>query len=158
MYPPDRSLLLGFKFYRARSIYLGLLPGIPEQQHSDVAEYCTRWKWGLSITNQTGAHDLLKYRKAFDNYKVEDVVRDPYRAERRSDHNFNENTFFNGLASCPVRKTTLSTQHLSLNVLVAFGQLAVIPKGEAVHSRDLQKKIDELTVIYEDAAKMLKEK
>ncbi|KAF6151364.1 hypothetical protein GIB67_040637 [Kingdonia uniflora] len=73
-----------------------VLPGIPEQQHSDAAEYCTRWKWGLSITDWTGAYDLLKYRDAFDNYKV---VWDPYRAKIRSDHNFNENAFFNGLTS-----------------------------------------------------------
>ncbi|KAF6173872.1 hypothetical protein GIB67_039823 [Kingdonia uniflora] len=47
------------------------------------------------------ACDLLKFREAFDNYKVEDVVWDPYRTERRSDHDFNENTFFNGLTSSP---------------------------------------------------------
>ncbi|KAF6176074.1 hypothetical protein GIB67_000168 [Kingdonia uniflora] len=35
------------------------------------------------------------------------------------------------------------------NVLVAFEQLVVIPKGEAVPSRDLQKKIDELTAKYD---------
>ncbi|KAF6174748.1 hypothetical protein GIB67_031272, partial [Kingdonia uniflora] len=44
------------------------------------------------------------------------------------------------------------------NALVAFEQLAVILKGEAVPSRDLQKKIDELTVKYEEAMKRLKEK
>ncbi|KAF6171723.1 hypothetical protein GIB67_007244 [Kingdonia uniflora] len=37
-------------------------------------------------------------------------------------------------------------------------KLTVIPKGEPVPSRDLQKKIDELTVKYEDAVKRLKEK
>ncbi|KAF6143280.1 hypothetical protein GIB67_039063, partial [Kingdonia uniflora] len=36
--------------------------------------------------------------------------------------------------------------------------LVVIPKGEAVPSRDLQKKIDELTAKYEDVVKRLKEK
>ncbi|KAF6161154.1 hypothetical protein GIB67_007795 [Kingdonia uniflora] len=49
------------------------LPGIPKHQNSDVVEYCTRWKWDLSITDQTGARDLLKYREAFDNYKVDDM-------------------------------------------------------------------------------------
>ncbi|KAF6155919.1 hypothetical protein GIB67_039250 [Kingdonia uniflora] len=47
--------------------------GIPNQQHSDAVEYCTSWKWALSITDQTGAHDFLKYREAFDNYKVGDM-------------------------------------------------------------------------------------
>ncbi|KAF6142721.1 hypothetical protein GIB67_018432 [Kingdonia uniflora] len=82
-YPPDRSLLLSFKSHRARSIYLSQswifahfpkLPGIPKEQHSVTTEYCTRWKWGLSITDQTGARELLKYREAFDNYKVEDAI------------------------------------------------------------------------------------
>ncbi|KAF6142021.1 hypothetical protein GIB67_037989, partial [Kingdonia uniflora] len=36
--------------------------------------------------------------------------------------------------------------------------LVMIPKGEAVPSRDFQKKIDELTVKYEDVVKRLKEK
>ncbi|KAF6156614.1 hypothetical protein GIB67_014593 [Kingdonia uniflora] len=51
-------------------------------------------------------------------------------------------------------------QHPELvpNVLVAFEQLAVIPKGEAGPSRDLQKKIDELTAKYEEVVKRLKEK
>ncbi|KAF6164961.1 hypothetical protein GIB67_005330 [Kingdonia uniflora] len=49
------------------------LHGIPKEQQSDAPEYCTRWKWGLSITERTGARELLKYREAFDNYKVEDV-------------------------------------------------------------------------------------
>ncbi|KAF6137435.1 hypothetical protein GIB67_009911 [Kingdonia uniflora] len=61
------------------------LPDLPNQQHSDAVEYCTWWKWGLSITERTGARDLLKYREVFDNYKVEDVVWDPYRAERSSE-------------------------------------------------------------------------
>ncbi|KAF6148970.1 hypothetical protein GIB67_026715 [Kingdonia uniflora] len=44
------------------------------------------------------------------------------------------------------------------NVLVAFQHLAVIPKGEAMPSPDLQKMIDELTIKYEDAVKRLREK
>ncbi|KAF6137111.1 hypothetical protein GIB67_030875 [Kingdonia uniflora] len=77
------------------------LPGIPKEQHSDATEYCTRWKWGLSITDRTGARELLKYREEFDNYKAEDVkiVWDPYKAEKMFDYDFNENTFFNGLTS-----------------------------------------------------------
>ncbi|KAF6169620.1 hypothetical protein GIB67_004012 [Kingdonia uniflora] len=43
-------------------------------------------------------------------------------------------------------------------VLKLSKKLAVIPKGEAVSSPDLQKKIDELTVKYEDAMKRLGEK
>ncbi|KAF6158550.1 hypothetical protein GIB67_040064, partial [Kingdonia uniflora] len=78
-------------------VHFPKLPVIPKQQHSDAAEYCTRWKCGLSIIDRTGSRDLLKYREAFDNYKVEDVVWDPYRVERWSDHDFNENTFFNRL-------------------------------------------------------------
>ncbi|KAF6169552.1 hypothetical protein GIB67_028103, partial [Kingdonia uniflora] len=51
-----------------------------------------------------------------------------------------------------------NTQNLSLNVLVAFEQLGIISKTETVPSRDLQKKIDKLTVKCEDAVKRLKEK
>ncbi|KAF6167253.1 hypothetical protein GIB67_043114 [Kingdonia uniflora] len=138
-YPPDRSLLLSFKFHRARSIYLGQdkanikwswgsvvlahlfhnlgaasrtdgkqfaaymtlleswifahfpkLPGITKEQHSNTMEYCTRWKWGLSITDRTGVRELLKYRETFDNYKVEDglwkewIVRSRDRGRRLS--------------------------------------------------------------------------
>ncbi|KAF6149014.1 hypothetical protein GIB67_009633, partial [Kingdonia uniflora] len=232
------------------------LPGIPKEQHSDAEEYCTRWKWGLSITDRTDACELLKYREAFDNYKVEDVVWDPNRAERSSDHDFNENTFFNGLTSSPdhvepiypnrvVRKfakiqpipknpkcvevsglrtwdgeeakqykpkydwvdvflkglwkewmmrsrdkgrrlrggtctmckglrvkieqmkedrihnDVVHEQYVKLfeKLLAKLEEkLVVIPKGETVHSRDLQKNIDELTAKYEDVVKRLKEK
>ncbi|KAF6147052.1 hypothetical protein GIB67_036771 [Kingdonia uniflora] len=50
-------------------------------------------------------------------------------------------------------KIGVDASNASLNVRAAFEQLAVIPKGEAVPSRDLQKKIDELTVKYEDVVK-----
>ncbi|KAF6171082.1 hypothetical protein GIB67_010950 [Kingdonia uniflora] len=193
------------------------LPGIAKEQYSDASEYCTRWKWILSITDRTGARDLLKYRKAFDNYKVEDVVWDPYRAERRFDHDINENTFFKGLTSSPdhvepidpnriVRQFAMiqpipkSPKCVEVSGLRTWdGEepkqykpkydwvdvfskglwkewivrsrdrgrrlrggpaqcFVVIPKGEPVPSRDLHKKIDELTIKYEDAVKRLKEK
>ncbi|KAF6150228.1 hypothetical protein GIB67_000102, partial [Kingdonia uniflora] len=51
-----------------------------------------------------------------------------------------------------------NTQNLSLNAIVVFEQLAVIPKGEAVPSRDLHKRIDKLITKYEDVVKRLKEK
>ncbi|KAF6164962.1 hypothetical protein GIB67_005331, partial [Kingdonia uniflora] len=44
------------------------------------------------------------------------------------------------------------------NVHVGFEQLTVIPNGEAMPSRDLLKKIGELTVKYEKALKRLKDK
>ncbi|KAF6149174.1 hypothetical protein GIB67_026030 [Kingdonia uniflora] len=101
------------------------LPGIPKQQYSDAGEYCTRWKWGLSITDRTGACDLLKYREAFNNYKVEDVVWDPYRAERKSEHNFNENTLFNGLTSSPDHVDPIYPNR----VVQQFGRIQPIPKS-----------------------------
>ncbi|KAF6163440.1 hypothetical protein GIB67_029289 [Kingdonia uniflora] len=133
-YPPDRSLLLSFKFHRAGSIYLShswifayfpKLPGIPKEQHSDAVEYCTRWKWGLGIIDRTGSRDLLKYREAFDNYKVEDVVWDPYRAERRSDHDFNENTFFNGITFSPDHVEPINPNR----VVRQFTRIQPIPKN-----------------------------
>ncbi|KAF6164739.1 hypothetical protein GIB67_040991 [Kingdonia uniflora] len=98
------------------------LPGIPKEQHSDATEYCTRWKWGLSITDRTGARELLKYREAFDNYKVED---DPYRAERRSDRDLNENTFFNGLTSSPDHVEPIYPNR----VVRQFARIQPIPKN-----------------------------
>ncbi|KAF6139025.1 hypothetical protein GIB67_010751, partial [Kingdonia uniflora] len=54
-------------------------------------------------------------------------------------------------------KTGVDASNASLEIELAK-QLAVIPKGEAVSSRDLQKKIDKLTVKYEEVVKRLKEK
>ncbi|KAF6141176.1 hypothetical protein GIB67_018266 [Kingdonia uniflora] len=41
-----------------------------------------------------GGTSLLKFREALDNYKLEDVVWDPYRDKRDSAHAFKEVTFF----------------------------------------------------------------
>ncbi|KAF6167697.1 hypothetical protein GIB67_017192 [Kingdonia uniflora] len=100
------------------------LPGIPKEQHSDATEYCTRWKWGLSITDRTSTRKLMKYREAFDNYKVEDVVWDPYKAERRSDHDFSDNTFFNGHTSSPCHVEPIYPNR----VVRQFARIQPIPK------------------------------
>ncbi|KAF6150490.1 hypothetical protein GIB67_030291 [Kingdonia uniflora] len=76
-YPPDRSLLLSFKFHRVRSIYLG------------------------------------------------QVVWDPYRAERRSDHDFNENTLFNRLTSSPDHVEPICPNR----VVSLFARIQPIPKN-----------------------------
>ncbi|KAF6140879.1 hypothetical protein GIB67_042292 [Kingdonia uniflora] len=74
---------------------------------------------------ETGARELLKYREAFDNYKVEDVVWDPYRAQRRSDHDFNENTFFNGLTSSPDHVEPIYPNR----IIKQFARIQPIPKN-----------------------------
>ncbi|KAF6138677.1 hypothetical protein GIB67_009871 [Kingdonia uniflora] len=48
------------------------LAGIPKKMDSDAHEYCTYWKWNVSVTNRYGGTTLLKFRKALDNYKLED--------------------------------------------------------------------------------------
>ncbi|KAF6154392.1 hypothetical protein GIB67_008801 [Kingdonia uniflora] len=64
-------------------------------------------------------------RDSFDNYKVEDVVGEPYRAERRSDHDFNENTFFNGLTSSPDHVEPIYPNR----VVRQFARIQPIPKN-----------------------------
>ncbi|KAF6160073.1 hypothetical protein GIB67_025736, partial [Kingdonia uniflora] len=55
-------------------VHFPKLPGIPKELDSDNYEHCTCWKWGGSVTDRNGSPALLKFRKALDNYKVEDVV------------------------------------------------------------------------------------
>ncbi|KAF6168516.1 hypothetical protein GIB67_015063 [Kingdonia uniflora] len=161
-----------------------------------------KWSWG-SVVLAHLFHNLGAVSrtdgKQFGAYTtLLEVVWDPYRAKKRSDHDFNENTFFNGLISSPdhvkpiypnriirqfARIQPISKNPKCFEVLRTWdGEepkqykpkydwvdvflkglwkeliLAVIPKGELVPSRDLQKKIDELTVKYVDAVKRLKEK
>ncbi|KAF6166152.1 hypothetical protein GIB67_023862 [Kingdonia uniflora] len=66
---------------------------------SDAYEHCTCWKWDVSVTDRYGGTTLLKFREALDNYKLEDVVWDPYRDKRDSAHIFKEITFFYGALS-----------------------------------------------------------
>ncbi|KAF6169623.1 hypothetical protein GIB67_004015 [Kingdonia uniflora] len=64
-----------------------------------------KWSWGsavlahlfhnLGATSRTDGKQFAAYTTLLE------VIWDPYRAERRSDHDFNKNTFFNGLTSSP---------------------------------------------------------
>ncbi|KAF6152990.1 hypothetical protein GIB67_021595 [Kingdonia uniflora] len=72
------------------------LVGIPKEIDSDVYEHCTCWKWDVSVMDRYGGTGLLKFMEAFDNYKLKDVVWDPYRDKRDSLHAFKEVTFFYG--------------------------------------------------------------
>ncbi|KAF6136892.1 hypothetical protein GIB67_018931, partial [Kingdonia uniflora] len=77
------------------------LDGIPKEMDSDAYEYCTCWKWDESITDRYGGTTLPKFREALDNYKLEDVVWDPYRDKRDFAHAFKEVTFFYGALVSP---------------------------------------------------------
>ncbi|KAF6169146.1 hypothetical protein GIB67_038643 [Kingdonia uniflora] len=77
------------------------LGGIPKEMDSDVYEHCTYWKWDVSVTNKYGVTALLNFREALDNYKLEDVVWDPYTDKRDSLHAFKEVTFFYGALASP---------------------------------------------------------
>ncbi|KAF6155652.1 hypothetical protein GIB67_034747 [Kingdonia uniflora] len=180
-----------------------------------VARTYMLWKWGLSITDQTGARELLKYREAFDNYKVEDAteceklgVRIEQMKEDKILNDVVHEQYVKSFEKLPAKleektkeyqvlnvqntklvedlriKTRVDASNASLAIELAKQRrkckllqdintklaeqserqhsesvpLAVIPKGEVVPSRDLQKKIDELIVNYEDIVKRLKEK
>ncbi|KAF6139331.1 hypothetical protein GIB67_021541 [Kingdonia uniflora] len=74
--------------------YFSKLGGIPKEMDSDTYEHCTCWKWDVSITDRYGGTALLNFREVLDNYKLEDVVWDPYRDTRDSPHAFKEVNFF----------------------------------------------------------------
>ncbi|KAF6154767.1 hypothetical protein GIB67_032379 [Kingdonia uniflora] len=64
-----------------------------------------KWSWGTAVIAHW-LHNLgtasRTYGKQFATYTtLLEAVWDPYRAERRSDHDFNENTFFNRITSSP---------------------------------------------------------
>ncbi|KAF6165322.1 hypothetical protein GIB67_018766, partial [Kingdonia uniflora] len=48
------------------------LAGIPKEMDSDACEHCTCWKWDVSVTDRYNGTTLLKFREAFDNYKLDD--------------------------------------------------------------------------------------
>ncbi|KAF6151771.1 hypothetical protein GIB67_010345 [Kingdonia uniflora] len=58
-------------------------------------------KWDVSVTDRYGGTALLNFREALDNYKLEDVVWDPYRDKRDSPHAFKEVNFFYGTLASP---------------------------------------------------------
>ncbi|KAF6143440.1 hypothetical protein GIB67_029609 [Kingdonia uniflora] len=61
-----------------------------KEMDSDAYEHCTCWKWDVSVTDRYGGTALLNFREALDNYKLEDVVWDPYKDKRDSPHAFKE--------------------------------------------------------------------
>ncbi|KAF6168429.1 hypothetical protein GIB67_004981 [Kingdonia uniflora] len=105
------------------------LPGIPKEQYSDATEHCTCWKWGGSVTDKSGGPALLRFREALDNYKVEDVVWDPYLDKRATTHAFKEITYFCGMLASP--------DHVEPNypnrVVRQFSRFQAIPNKPKCH-------------------------
>ncbi|KAF6148858.1 hypothetical protein GIB67_014229 [Kingdonia uniflora] len=62
---------------------------------------CTTLLGDVSVTDRYGSTALINLREALDNYKLEDVVWDPYRDKRDSPHTFKEVTFFYGALASP---------------------------------------------------------
>ncbi|KAF6156063.1 hypothetical protein GIB67_010987, partial [Kingdonia uniflora] len=58
-------------------------------------------KWDVFVTDRYGGTALLNFMEALDNYKLEDVVGDPYIDKRDSPHAFKEVTFFYGALASP---------------------------------------------------------
>ncbi|KAF6148887.1 hypothetical protein GIB67_014258 [Kingdonia uniflora] len=77
------------------------LGGIPKEMDFDAYEHCTCWKWDVSVTDRYGGTALLNFREALDNYKLEDVVWDPYIDKSDSPHAFKEVNFFYGALASP---------------------------------------------------------
>ncbi|KAF6134620.1 hypothetical protein GIB67_022907 [Kingdonia uniflora] len=44
------------------------LAGNPKEMDSDAYEYCTCWKWDVSVTDRYGGIALLNFRDTLDNY------------------------------------------------------------------------------------------
>ncbi|KAF6135285.1 hypothetical protein GIB67_021647, partial [Kingdonia uniflora] len=200
-YLPDRSMLLSFKFYRVRSIYLGQEPSCVRVYHhapvwhlekeptivrglvmladGDVpitegswslpklveivknnlyqdedifnsmkklevkGSYVTarymyffekdkvniKWSWGSAVLahlfHNLGAASQTDMKQFVAYTTLLEVMWDPYRAERRSDHNFNENTFFNGLTSSPDHVEPIYHD----KVVRQFARIQPIPKN-----------------------------
>ncbi|KAF6165489.1 hypothetical protein GIB67_023318, partial [Kingdonia uniflora] len=82
-------------------VHFPKLVGIPKEIDSNAYEHCTCWKWDVSVTNRYGGTTLLNFREALDNYKLEDVVWDPYRDKKDSSLAFKEVTFFYGALASP---------------------------------------------------------
>ncbi|KAF6168618.1 hypothetical protein GIB67_005230 [Kingdonia uniflora] len=85
-----------------------------------------KWSWGsavlahlfhnLGTTSRTDGKQFVTYTT---------LLEDPYRTERRSDHDFKENTFFNGLASSPDHVEPI----YSNRVVMQFARIQPIPKN-----------------------------
>ncbi|KAF6151474.1 hypothetical protein GIB67_016286, partial [Kingdonia uniflora] len=78
-----------------------ILLGSPRRWTLTHTGHCTCWKWDVSVMDRYGGTSLLKFRKTLDNYKLEDVVWDPYRDKRDFAHTFKEVTFFYGALANP---------------------------------------------------------
>ncbi|KAF6148469.1 hypothetical protein GIB67_038824 [Kingdonia uniflora] len=75
------------------------LPGISKPNDSRVPEYCTRWSWSRSISDRSGERALKIFRETLDNYKLEDVVWDPYLEKRADRHMFKKVASFTNFIS-----------------------------------------------------------
>ncbi|KAF6170059.1 hypothetical protein GIB67_042864 [Kingdonia uniflora] len=66
------------------------LPGISVPNQSGAVEFCSRWSWTNTTSALSGSAALNMFREALDNYKLQDVVWDPYLKKREDKHNFKE--------------------------------------------------------------------
>ncbi|KAF6159078.1 hypothetical protein GIB67_032695 [Kingdonia uniflora] len=73
----------------------------------------------LGAASRTGEKQFAAYTTLLE------VMWDPYRAERRSDHDFNENTLFNGLTSSPDHVEPIYPNR----VVRQFARIQPIPKN-----------------------------
>ncbi|KAF6164958.1 hypothetical protein GIB67_005327 [Kingdonia uniflora] len=167
-------------------VHFPKLPDIPKEQHSDATEYCTRlcgthigqkdglWKEWIVKSRDRGrrlkgepAQCVEGYMQWFQSVSWTKIC--PPTVDLSADEDI-------GLSAChPIGRVRSKSnncdipmevseelpnvyEHEQYHMLREENKLAVIPKGEAVPSRDLLKKIDKLTVKYEDVVKRLKEK
>ncbi|KAF6169930.1 hypothetical protein GIB67_034322 [Kingdonia uniflora] len=77
------------------------LPGIPKPNESNALEYCTRWSWSRTTSDKSGEKALKTFREALDNYKLEDVVWDPYLEKRADKHVFKKVASFTNFIRSP---------------------------------------------------------
>ncbi|KAF6156717.1 hypothetical protein GIB67_017139, partial [Kingdonia uniflora] len=77
------------------------LPGIPKPNDSRASEYCTRWSWSRMTSDKSSKKALKTFREELDNYKLEDVVWDPYLEKRADRHVFKKVACFTGFIRSP---------------------------------------------------------
>ncbi|KAF6169460.1 hypothetical protein GIB67_004741 [Kingdonia uniflora] len=81
--------------------YFPKLHGIPKHNDSRAPEYCTRWSWSRTTNDRSGEKALNIFREALDNYKLEDVVWDPYLEKRADRHVFKKVVSFTNFICSP---------------------------------------------------------
>ncbi|KAF6148211.1 hypothetical protein GIB67_011986 [Kingdonia uniflora] len=99
------------------------LPGILEPNDSRGPEYCTRWSWSRMASDRSGEEVLKTFREALDNYKLEDVVWDPYLEKRADRHVFKKVASFTSFIRGPEHIVAYYSDRVELQ----FNQRQYIP-------------------------------